>query len=71
MTDDSPLSGGAEPDGLDWLAAELEDALDEDYELEMAEPALSLELRRIYKRNTPRHWLERPTSARCWACRPS
>jgi hypothetical protein len=36
-------------DGKDWIAAELEDALDEDYELEMSEPALSMELRKIYK----------------------
>jgi len=34
----------------DWLEAELEDALDEDYELEISEPALSMELRKIYKR---------------------
>jgi len=34
---------------LAWLEAELADTLDEDYELEMSEPALSLELRRIYK----------------------
>ncbi|TIO97118.1 MAG: polyphosphate kinase 2, partial [Mesorhizobium sp.] len=27
----------------DWLEAELEDTLDEDYELEISEPALSLE----------------------------
>ncbi|MEW8428913.1 MAG: polyphosphate kinase 2, partial [gamma proteobacterium symbiont of Ctena orbiculata] len=38
---------------VDWLKAELEDALDEDYELEMSEPALSLELRRIYKKKHP------------------
>ncbi|MFO1129709.1 MAG: polyphosphate kinase 2 [Rhodospirillales bacterium] len=37
----------------EWLQAELEDALDEDYELEMSEPALSLELRRIYKEKHP------------------
>jgi polyphosphate kinase 2 len=40
-------------EGMDWLAAELEDTLDEDYELELSEPALSLELRRIYKRKHP------------------
>lgn len=34
---------------MDWLEAELADTLDEDYELELSEPALSLELRRIYK----------------------
>ena len=37
----------------DWLEAELEDALDEDYELELSEPALSIELRRIYKQKHP------------------
>jgi len=40
-------------EGNDWLAAELEDTLDEDYELEISEPALSMELRRIYKRQHP------------------
>lgn len=40
-------------DGTDWLEAELQDTLDEDYELEMSEPALSIELRRIYKRKHP------------------
>jgi hypothetical protein len=38
-------------DGMDWLEAELEDMLNEDYELEMSEPALSIELRRIYKKS--------------------
>jgi len=37
----------------DWLEAELEDVLDEDYELEISEPALSIELRRIYKQKHP------------------
>ena len=48
MNDDS---GNYE--GMDWLRAELEDALDEDFELEMSEPALSLELRKIYKDKHP------------------
>lgn len=39
--------------GMDWLKAELEDVLDEDFELEMSEPALSMELRRIYKQKHP------------------
>lgn len=34
---------------IDWLQAELEDTLDEDLELELSEPALSMELRRIYR----------------------
>lgn len=37
----------------DWLEAELEDTLDEDYELEISEPALSLEIARIYKKSHP------------------
>ena len=39
--------------GGDWLEAELADTLDEDYELELSEPALSEELRRIYKKIRP------------------
>jgi polyphosphate kinase 2 len=42
-----------EYDGTDWLDAELQDTLDEDFELELSEPALSLELRRIYQRRHP------------------
>jgi len=38
---------------LDWLEAELADTLDEDYELEISEPALSLEIRKIYNRTHP------------------
>jgi len=45
LTDDEP--------GLDWLRAALEDTLDEDYELELSEPTLSMELRRIYKEKHP------------------
>src|SRR5689334_11939681 len=37
----------------DWLEAELEDTLDEDYELEISEPALSLEIAKIYKKSHP------------------
>jgi polyphosphate kinase 2 len=44
----------------DWLEAELADALDEDIELEMSEPALSLELRRLYQKAHP-NALERTT----------
>jgi len=39
--------------GMDWLEAELADTLDEDYELELSEPALSEEIRRIYRRTHP------------------
>ena len=38
---------------MDWLEAELADTLDEDYELELSEPALSLEIRRIYRKVHP------------------
>jgi polyphosphate kinase 2 len=38
---------------MDWLEAELADTLDEDYELELSEPALSLEIRKIYRRMHP------------------
>jgi polyphosphate kinase len=37
----------------DWLEAELADTLDEDYELELSEPALSMEIRRIYRKAHP------------------
>jgi len=37
----------------DWLEAELADTLDEDYELELSEPALSLEIRKIYRKTHP------------------
>ncbi|TIL77322.1 MAG: polyphosphate kinase 2, partial [Mesorhizobium sp.] len=37
----------------DWLEAELADTLDEDYELELSEPALSLEIAKIYKDSHP------------------
>ncbi|MEM7073830.1 MAG: polyphosphate kinase 2 [Pseudomonadota bacterium] len=46
-----------EPDhekaAMDWLEAELADTLDEDFELEISEPALSLEIRKIYQRVHP------------------
>lgn len=37
----------------DWLATELADTLDEDYELELSDPELSLEIRKIYRRDHP------------------
>jgi len=40
-------------DGKDWLEAELADTLDEDYELELSESALSEEIRKIYKKTHP------------------
>jgi polyphosphate kinase 2 len=39
--------------GMEWLEAELADTLDEDYELEIDEPALSEALGQIYKKNHP------------------
>jgi polyphosphate kinase 2 len=47
------MSEPAEHEQLDWLEAELADTLDEDYELEISEPALSLAIRDIYKREHP------------------
>ena len=40
-------------EGMDWLKAELEDTLDEEYELELSEPVLSMELRKIYRKKHP------------------
>ncbi|MGE0563164.1 MAG: polyphosphate kinase 2 [Pseudolabrys sp.] len=50
--DDFAKSGKQVPDEA-WLEAELANTLDEDYELELSEPALSEELRRIYKKSHP------------------
>ncbi|WP_406648248.1 polyphosphate kinase 2 [Aliisedimentitalea scapharcae] len=38
---------------FDWLEAELQDTLDEDFEIEFAEPMLSMELRKIYRAQHP------------------
>jgi polyphosphate kinase 2 len=38
---------------MDWLEAELADTLDEDFELELSEPALTLEIRKIYRKQHP------------------
>ena len=48
--DDMNTTDGRE---MDWLEAELADTLDEDYELELSEPALSLEIRKIYEKQHP------------------
>lgn len=40
-------------DKLDWLEAELQDTLDEDFELEMSDPVLSMEIRKIYRQQHP------------------
>jgi polyphosphate kinase len=47
------MSDPADQDQPDWLEAELADTLDEDYELEISEPALSIEIRKIYDREHP------------------
>ena len=39
---------GKDSGAADWFEAELADTLDEDYELELSEPALSMEIRKIY-----------------------
>jgi len=53
---DKPTNGSADADKSaispatnDWLEDELADTLDEDYELELSEPALAQEMRKIYK----------------------
>ncbi|WP_108658326.1 polyphosphate kinase 2 [Acuticoccus kandeliae] len=48
MSNDNDEFGAA-----DWLRAELEDTIDEDFELEFEEAALSLEIARIYKKAHP------------------
>jgi len=40
-------------DARDWLEAELADSIDEDFELELSEPALATEIRRIYRKAHP------------------
>lgn len=45
-------------DSKDWLEAELQDTLDEDFEIEMEDAILSAEIKRIYKRNHP-HQMDR------------
>mgnify|MGYP005852688515 CR=1 FL=1 len=40
-------------DPVEWLESELDDMLDEDLELEISEPALSMEIRRLYKTVRP------------------
>jgi polyphosphate kinase len=44
---------GSGSDAQDWLESELADALDEDYELELSEPAVSEEIRKIYRKTRP------------------
>ncbi|MCA8883490.1 MAG: polyphosphate kinase 2 [Rhodobacteraceae bacterium] len=48
-----PIDLTQNDDGYDWLEAELADTLDEEFELEISEPALSLEIRKIYRKAHP------------------
>lgn len=56
---------------MDWLEAELADTLDEDYELEISEPALSMEIRKIYQKAHPPTIRARTIFAPCSRCRPN
>lgn len=47
------MTSDIETDSFDWLEAELQDTLDEDIEIEFAEPMLSMELRKIYREQHP------------------
>jgi hypothetical protein len=49
---DQGMPPGALP-GRDWLEAELADSLDEDFELDLEDAALSLKIARIYKDKHP------------------
>ena len=47
------MSSDQENTSFEWLEAELQDTLDEDFEIEFAEPMLSMELRKIYRAQHP------------------
>ncbi len=47
------MTGDIDENTMDWLEAELQDTLDEDFEIEFAEPMLSMELRKVYKAQHP------------------
>ena len=49
----SAKPAAATPQALDWLEAELADAFDEEYELELEDAQLSIEISKIYKENHP------------------
>src|SRR5690606_20757805 len=53
MSDKDDLNGKGSG-SQDWLEAELADTIDEDFELELSEPALTEELRKVYKGTHPR-----------------
>ncbi|MEO5615160.1 MAG: polyphosphate kinase 2 [Cypionkella sp.] len=50
---DTTSNNTASPQALDWLEAELADAFDEEYELELEDAQLSLEISKIYKDKHP------------------
>jgi polyphosphate kinase len=45
-----PMKDRPDEPGIDWLKAELEDSVDEDYELELGDAALTEEIGKLYKR---------------------
>ena len=47
------MSSDQDNTSFEWLEAELQDTLDEDFEIEFAEPMLSMELRKIYRAQHP------------------
>ncbi len=53
------MTHDAKNGAADWMEAELSDTLDEDLELEMSEPAMSMEIRKIYRQAHPKA-MERP-----------
>lgn len=50
---DNKKMQGVDKTVLDWLEEELQDTFDEDYELELSESELSIELKKIYKKKHP------------------
>jgi polyphosphate kinase 2 len=53
MPSDDTSLWGKDGGGHDWLAAELADTLDEDFELELEDAVLSREIARIYRKTHP------------------
>ena len=48
-----------------WIEAELEDTLDEMFEEEFNAPALTEEMRKIYRDSILTCWIKRPTIVIC------
>ncbi len=55
----------------DWLEAELEDSLDEDYEIELEDAVLSQEIKKIYQNKHKDSCRVRSISAICCAFNPN